>query len=390
MNDLEHLPDASAPAPPWRRALGGMSAARTKEIAIAGLVLLVGAGTCWNNPAFLTAYNLDNLMQRVGMYGIFSIGMGLVIITAGIDLSVGSVFALEGVFLSIMLSGAWPWPFTYFVGPHWPWPLRYVFGHPWPWPVACLGAVAIPTLIGWFHGTVVTRIKLQPFIVTLCGYLFYRSLARTLVIDKSQEFSSLGGQALVALATGHTLGMPRSFVTLIVVAIVVGILLHRSVWGRYLYAVGRNEEAARYSGINSARIITSAYILNGVIVGIAGIFIAVEADSVSPNNHAVGWELSAIAAAVVGGCSLWGGEGSVIGVVLGTVLLILLRNMVNLVGAPSQTEGMVMGAVIFIGALVDQFLTNRRKKAKIVYADAPATPQRGFDVITAGDKSKPS
>jgi ribose transport system permease protein len=374
LNDLD-----SGGSSPMRRLLGGMSAARTKEIAIVALILLVVAVTRCYSPAFFLAANIHNLLQRIGMFGIFSIGMGLIIITAGIDLSVGSMLALQGVFLSLMVEGGL-----------WPWPLAHFHGHPWPWPVACLAAVAITTLIGLIHGLIVTRLKLQPFIVTLCGYLFYRSLARTAMEDQTLGFSAASSQALKHLVNSNPLGMPCSFVTLIVVAIIVGILLHRSIWGRYLYAVGRNEEAARYSGINSARMITSAYVLNGLIAGIAGIFIAVDSESVAPAGHAMGYELSAIAAAVVGGCSLWGGEGSVIGIVLGTILLILLRDMINLVGAPNQTEGMVMGAVIFIGAVVDQVLTNRRKKAKIVYADAPATPQRGFDVITAGDKSKPS
>jgi ribose transport system permease protein len=368
---------ASGPFAFLRRLFGNISSARAKELAIGILVLCVAGTTLWYSPAFLKPYNVHNLLQRIGMFGIFSIGMGLIIITGGIDLSVGSVFALQGVFLSLMVEGGqWPWPFHRFTD------------HPWSWPLACLVAIAIPTLIGLFHGLVITRIKLQPFIVTLCGYLWYRSLARTVVDDQTQGFSSDSSQALKDFFTRDYFGMPCSFVALLIVAIVVGILLHRSIWGRYLYAVGRNEEAARYSGINSARMVTSAYVIAGVLVGIAGIFIAIDAESVAPATHATTYELYAIAAAVLGGCSFSGGEGSVIGIVLGTVLLILLRNMVNLLGAETSTEGMVMATVIFAGALVDQLLTNRRKKSRVVLADAPAAP-RGFDVVPGG-KANPS
>jgi ribose transport system permease protein len=344
----------------------GMSTARGKEIAIGALVLVVAVMTLIKSPAFLQPYNLHNLLQRIGMFGIFSIGMGLIIITGGIDLSVGSVFALEGVFLSLMVEG----------GP-WPAPFMFLRQHPWPWPLACLAVIGITTLIGWFHGAVVTRIKLQPFIVTLCGYLWYRSLARTVVNDQTQGFSSPSSQALKHIVNGNFLGLPASFVALIIVAVVVGILLHRSIWGRYLYAVGRNEEAARYSGINSNRMVTSAYVVGGIIAGISGIFIAIDSESVAPATHATAYELYAIAAAVLGGCSFSGGEGSVIGIVLGTTLLILLRNMVNLFGAPTSTEGMVMATVIFLGALVDQLLTNRRKKAKVVFTEPAASVPPG-------------
>jgi ribose transport system permease protein len=139
-------------------------------------------------------------------------------------------------------------------------------------------------------------------------------------------------------------------------------VLHRSVYGRYLFAVGRNEEAARYSGINSRLIIGSAYVIAAALAGVAGILIAFYTNSISPSGHGTFYELYGIAAAVLGGCSLKGGEGSVLGIVIGTALMQVLRNLVNLLGIPSSLEFAVMGAVILVGVMVDQFLTKMRRR----------------------------
>jgi ribose transport system permease protein len=158
------------------------------------------------------------------------------------------------------------------------------------------------------------------------------------------------------LTTGSVAGVPMPFILLIVVAFVMWILLHQSVYGRYLYAVGRNEEAARYSGINSRRIITSVYVISGLLAAVSAILLAFYTNSVSPSSHGNFYELYAIAAAVLGGCSLRGGEGSIIGIVAGTALLQVLRNLVNLLDIPSSLDLAVMGTVILIGVIADQVL----------------------------------
>jgi ribose transport system permease protein len=140
-------------------------------------------------------------------------------------------------------------------------------------------------------------------------------------------------------------------------------VLHRSIYGRYLFAVGRNEVAARYSGINSRLVITSAYIIMGVLAGIAGIVFAFYTNSISPSSHGSFFELYGIAAAVLGGCSLRGGEGSIIGILIGTALLQVLQNLVNLLGIPSSLNFAVMGAVILLGVIGDQFLQRRKATA---------------------------
>lgn len=310
------------------------------------------------NPRFLAGANLQNMARLIGAYGIFSIGLGIVIITSGIDLSVGSVFALLGVLLSIMLT-EWGWAAA----------------------LAVAAIIGIGMGLGLLHGLLITRLNLQPFIVTLCGLLFYRGLARFIANDETKGFGSATGfESLQTLATGSILGVPTPFVLLVLISIVMWIMLHRSVYGRYLFAVGRNEEAARYSGINSQRIITAAYVISGALAGFAGIIFAFYTNSVSPSSHGNFFELYGIAAAVLGGCSLRGGEGSIIGILIGTALLQVLQNLVNLLGVPSSLNFAVMGAVILIGVIGDQILRRRAAKSRLTVPktespDSPDLPQ---------------
>jgi len=289
------------------------------------------------NPRFLSPANLQNMARLIGLYGIFSIGMGLVIITGGIDLSVGSIFALLGVLMSMMLT-EWHWPGV----------------------LAVVAVIGVATGLGLIHGTLITRLRIQPFIVTLCGLLFYRGLARFIANDETKGFGNAAGfEWLQKLATGSLFKIPMPFILLIIIGAAMWVVLHRSVYGRYLFAVGRNEEASRYSGINARNIITSAYALSGVLAGVAGVLLAFYTNSISPSSHGNSFELYGIAAAVLGGCSLRGGEGSIIGIIIGAALLQVLQNLVNLLGIPSSLNFAVMGAVILIGVIADQLLKRR-------------------------------
>jgi ribose transport system permease protein len=290
------------------------------------------------NPQFLSAANFQNMSRLVGTYGIFSIGVGIVIITGGIDLSVGSVFALLGILLSTMLM-EWRWPAA----------------------IAALSILGIGLALGAAHGLLITRLRLQPFIVTLCGLLLYRGMARYIAIDSTKGFGSgQGFEWLRDLATGSIGGVPMPFVLMLIVGFIMWIVLHRSVFGRYLYAVGRNEEGAIYSGINSKNVIAAAYVISGGLAGVASILIAFYTNSISPSSHGNFYELYAIAAAVVGGCSLRGGEGSIFGILIGTALLQVLRNLVNLLDIPGSLDFAVMGAVILIGVAADEMVKRRR------------------------------
>jgi ribose transport system permease protein len=211
----------------------------------------------------------------------------------------------------------------------------------------------------------ITRLGLQPFIVTLCGLLLYRGLARFIADDETKGFGDAAGfETLQWLATGSLFHVPTPFLALVVVSIAMWVLLHRSVYGRHLYATGRNETAAIYSGINARRVVVSAYVILGVLTGVAAIVFAFYTNSVSPSSHGNFFALYGIAAAVLGGCSLRGGEGSIVGILLGTTLLQVLQNLVNLLGIPSSLNFAVMGGVILIGVVGDQVLQRRAARVR--------------------------
>ena len=315
-----------------------------KELGIFVLLIVLCVIVSLINPNFLLAINLQNLARQIGAFGIFSIGLGLVIITGGIELSVGSMMALLGVLMSMMLTE---------------WKLGVI--------IAVLACAGIAMFLSFIHGLLITRVNMQPFIVTLCGLLFYRGLARFITKDETKGFGTVGGlDFLRFLANGNLFGIPMPFVLLIVISIVTWIVLHRSVYGRYLFATGRNPEAARYAGINTRWVITIAYVISGALTAISGIIFAFYTNSVSPANHGNAYELYGIAAAVLGGCSLRGGEGSVVGIIIGAALLQVLRNLVNLLGIPSSLDFAVMGAVILLGVMADQVLSERRNRRQVV------------------------
>lgn len=312
-----------------------------KELGILILLVVLCIVVAAINPRFLGADNMQNTARLIGMYGIFSIGLGLIIITGGIDLSVGSAFALLGVVMSIMLME---------------WRL--------PGLVVVLLIVGFGMLLGVLHGFLITKVGVQPFVVTLCGLLFYRGLARFIANDETKGFGNAEGfEMLRDAATGSLFGVPMPFVLLVVIGIVAAILLHKSVYGRYLYAVGRNEDAARYSGIRTKAVIAGAYIVSGALMGVSAVLFAFYTNSISPSSHGNFYELYGIAAAVLGGCSLRGGEGSIAGIIIGTALLQVLQNLVNLLGIPSSLNFAVMGAVILVGVIADQLLKRRQASA---------------------------
>jgi len=311
-----------------------------KDLGLLVLILVVGLVVSILNPRFLSPINLGNTANLIGLFGLFSIGAGIVIITGGIDLSVGSVFALLGVVYIDLLVG---WQVS--------------------WWLATIVVVLGGVVLGAIHGFLITRLRLQPFIVTLCGLLIYRGIARYYTNDGTAGFEY--GQSfptLEWLTAGRTLGVPHSFIMFLVVAAVMGLVLHRSVFGRYLFAVGKNEEAARYSGIRTERVVAAAYIISGGLAGLSAIYLAMYTRSISPASHGNFYELYGIAAAVLGGCSLRGGEGSILGIVLGAILLQILQNLVNLLGIPSSLNFAVMGGVILIGVVADQQLTRLRER----------------------------
>jgi len=286
--------------------------------------------------SFLSPFNQENLLRRTALFGIIGIGVAFVIITGGIDLSIGSVVCLVGV--------GFPW-------------LAVELGQP-VW-LALIIAMTASLAIGLLHGLLVTRMKLQPFVVTLCGLLLYRGITRGFTNDQTAGFQGeLKG--LRWLATGEIpitsgFGIPVPCLVLLIVATLAAIFLNRTVWGRYLLALGNNEEAARFSGINTNRMTVLAYVISSFLAGLGGLLFVLDTNSAQPVDFGNFYELFAIAAAVLGGCSLRGGSGTIIGVIIGTALIQLLRNMITLVDEiPQNIEFAVIGAVILIGAIGDE------------------------------------
>lgn len=312
-----------------------------KDLGLLILILAVGTLVAVLNPRFLSPINLANTANLIGLFGIFSIGQAIVILTGGIELSVGSIIALLGVLFVDLIANMGV-----------------------PWPLALAAMLLLGMTLGLIHGLLITRLGLQPFIVTLCGLLIYRGAARFYTADATAGFGF--GQSfpwLEYLTVGRLAGIPFSFIAMLVIAAVMWVVLHRSVFGRYLFAVGRNEEAARYSGIPTKRVIVAAYVICGFLTAISAIYFAMYTRSISPSSHGNFYELYAIAASVLGGFSLRGGEGSVVGVVLGAMLLQVLQNLVNLLGIPSSLNFAVTGSVILFGVLADtQFNAYRRRQ----------------------------
>ncbi len=316
-----------------------------KILGILGLLIAVLIFTAIIEPRFLTAYNLQNTIRWTSLFGIISIGAAFVIITGGIDLSVGSVIGLVGVLLPMLLINL-----------------------QWSVPMSLLAVLVVSLAIGVLHGLLITKVRLQPFVVTLCGLLFYRGFARWMTGDQTQgfgnQFDGLRQLAIGRIQITEAFGIPMPFIVLVVLALLAGLFLNYTVWGRYLLALGRNEEAARYSGINTQRMIIIAYIIGSLTAGIGGILFALDVNSVQPAVHGNFYELYAIAAAVLGGCSLRGGEGTILGVVIGAAVMRVLYNAINILGIPTQLEFAIIGAVILLGVMTDELVkrvaANRR------------------------------
>jgi len=328
-----------------------------KDTGLFVLIIVVGAVVALINPLFVSSINIANTANLVGLFGMFSIAQAFVIITGGIELSVGSMIALLGVIFVDLIANLGV-----------------------PWQLAVPIVLAIGFVLGLAHGLLITKKRMQPFVVTLCGLLIYRGIARFYTQDATAgfpfgvrfedlEFITTGRTDLLALVTGgalRSISLPHSFFLMLVLAAIMWVVLHRSVFGRYLYAVGKNEEAARFSGIRTDRVVIAAYVICGVLTALSAIFLAMYTRSILPSSHGNFYELYAIAAAVLGGFSLRGGEGSIVGVVLGTILLQILQNLVNLLGIPSSLNFAVSGSVILIGVLADQEYAAFRKRRELI------------------------
>jgi len=321
-----------------------------KLLGIFGLLVFVCVFTALVNPKFMNAYNVQNTVRWTSLFAIISIGVAFVIITGGIDLSIGSVIGLVGSLMAWLL-----------VNKH------------WSVPATLCAVLLLSFAIGLAHGLLITKMKLQPFVVTLCGLLIYRGLARFVTDDQSQGFGS-SYENLRRLAIGKiplpftdAFVIPFPFLIMLFIALLAAVFLNRTIFGRYLLALGRNETAARYSGINTDRMKMLAYVICSSLAGIGGILFSLDLNSIQPSGLGEFYELYAIAAAVLGGCSLRGGEGTILGVIIGTAVLRVLYNAINILHIPTHLEFAIIGAVILAGVMADELvkrLAARRRAAR--------------------------
>lgn len=317
---------------------------KIKGILITLIVIYVATAIFGEN--FLSGYNQGKLLERTALYGLLGIGVSFVIITGGIDLSIGSVVCLVGCGV--------PWLLT---------------KQGWSPGSAFLLAMVVSLCIGLWHGFLIAKLKLQPFVVTLCGLLIYRGAMRGIVEDQSQGFEggyeSFRQWGTEWIPVAGKFGIPYPFLVLIVVAVIAWIFLNKTIWGRYLFALGNNEEAARLSGINTDRMVILSYVICSMLAALGGLLFVLNGSSAQPSDYGNFYELYAIAAAVLGGCSLRGGEGTVVGVVIGTAVMQLLRNMINLVDwLKSHMEFLIVGVVLLVAVIVDEIVKQRVAKRR--------------------------
>lgn len=297
---------------------------------VIGLLLIVVIISVMS-PSFLTMNNLFNVLRQVSINALIAFGMTFVILTGGIDLSVGSILALTGaVTAGMMASGMDP-------------------------VLAMLIGVLLGVILGAINGLIIAKGKVAPFIATLATMTIFRGL--TLVYTEGRPISGFGDSiAFQMLGKGYFFGIPVPVVTMAIAFAVLYFILKKTTFGRRVYAVGGNEEASKLSGINADRIKIYVYSLAGGLTAIASLILTSRLNSAQPTAGSM-FELDAIAAVVLGGTSLTGGRGWIVGTLVGALIIGVLNNGLNLIGVSSFFQQVVKGAVILIAVLLD------RKKA---------------------------
>ncbi|MDQ6779846.1 MAG: ABC transporter permease [Candidatus Eremiobacteraeota bacterium] len=307
---------------------------------IVGLIVLLTALNVATHGNFLQPGNVLNVLRQIAVNAILAVGQTMVIITAGIDLSVGSLIALTGVLMAGTLNAE----------------QSVVFGVAF----AALVGLSVGGAAGFINGLPVVRFGLPPFITTLAMMLMARGLAflytggRPIEIGNS-AFNFLGS-GFIFPGLGHLLGIPGipTPVTIMLAVVLAGsYVLTQTRFGRYVYAIGGNEEAARLSGINVFNVKLIVYMISGALAGLASLLLAARLNSGIPQSGQ-GYELQSIAAVVVGGTSLMGGRGSIGGTFVGALLIGMLYNLMNLLSIQSYAQEVVLGAVILTAVLLDQ------------------------------------
>lgn len=305
------------------------------QLTAAGALILIFILLCIVSPAFFTFNNLFNIVAQTTVTAVIALGMTFVIITAGIDLSVGSIAALGGMMGTLLMAQA------------------HV-----SWPIGVLWGTFIGGVVGLVNGLLITKAHLNPFIATLGSQsavrgLVYLSTNAVGVYNLDPGFALLGD--------GSIFGIPVPLIVLIVLAFLMHMILSRTRLGRHAYVIGSNLEAARLSGISITLTLVVIYVLQGLLAGLGGMIASSRVVSGQP-NFGIGLELDVIAATVIGGASLFGGQGTVLGTLIGAFLIALIRNGAVLLNINDFYQDVIIGVVIWLAVYWDQFRRRRLTK----------------------------
>lgn len=292
-----------------------------------GLFLIVIVITILN-PSFMTTDNILNILRQVSISALIAFGMTFVILTGGIDLSVGSTLALTGAVAATMLASG--------IDPV----------------LTILAALLLGAILGAVNGVIIAKGKVAPFIATLATMTIYRGL--TLVYTDGRPVSDLGNEiTFQMLGKGYFFGIPVPVCTMILAFIALYVIMHKTTFGRRVYAVGGNEAASKLSGINVDRVKIAVYSLTGMLAALSALILTSRLNSAQP-TAGTSYELDAIAAVVLGGTSLTGGKGRIFGTLVGALIIGVLNNGLNLIGVSSFFRQVVKGIVILIAVLIDR------------------------------------
>lgn len=295
------------------------------------LTALVWAGLALFAPRFLTAHNITNILRQVSIVSVIAFGELFTVIIAGIDLSVGSLAALSGVVLAILVASGVPLV------------------------LAIIAGLAVGAIVGLINGIGTFRLGIPAFIITLAGLEAYRGVA--LLVSGGLSIAKLP-PSFSNFGSAVTAGIPNLFLVTLIVGIVADFVLRYTRTGRYLYAIGSSEEAARRSGISVGTVTVLAYVVSGVLAAVGGVLLVARLSVGSP-TAANGYELQAIAAAVVGGASLFGGRGSIFGTFIGALLFATIGNGANLLGIDPFWEMVAEGVLIALVVYIDNVQKRR-------------------------------
>jgi ribose transport system permease protein len=323
----------------WRR---GFFASQTAYVAAALVVIMIVMALL--SPAFLSVGNLANVAKNFSFVGIVTLGVTFVIITGGIDLSVGSVMALSAIACAITMqkvsgTGLDAIPYASMI-------------------VSILAGLAVAVAIGLANGLLIARVGLSSFVTTLGMLSIARGLAYAVTEGRGQAPTGPDVDAFYEVTDGAIAGVPVAVIYLLVLAAVMSLVLHHTRFGRHVFALGGNEKAAALTGVAVERVKTGVYVLSALSAGIAGILMVGWLGS-APANLATGYELTIIAAAVIGGANLAGGAGGPAGAVIGALLIEVIRNGLVLAGINAYWQIVLVGAIIILAVLVDRLRTRR-------------------------------